>query len=244
MGRTVWREQKMKKLMWIISLISVAITAAAVTILPDRVPMHSDIAGNIDRWGSKYENFIFPVIILALALTMHLTIRYFEKQTEKGKTEKERESARTNVKVLGIVGVVTTAMFTVMQCFILYGAYTGAKENAAEMTVDIGKVSCILLGLLFIILGNFMTKTRTNSIIGTRISWSMYNDTTWKKSNRFSAIVLILAGILTIITAVLLKNSFAAMLLMLGYLLAAVILSLIYAHKVYIEELKAEKEKE
>ena len=226
--------------MWIISFISVAVTAAAVTILPDRVPMHSDISGNIDRWGSKYENFLFPAIILALALTMHLTIRHFEKQAENGRTEKEREGARTNVKVLGIVGAAMAAMFTVMQCFILYGAYTGAKENAAEMTVDIGKVSCILLGLMFIVVGNFMTKTRINRVVGIRVSWSMYNDTTWQKSNRFSAITIIIAGVLTILTAVLMKNSFTAMMLMLGYLLAAVILALIYAHKVY----KAEKESE
>ncbi len=232
----------MKKIMWIISFISVAITAAAMTILPDRVPMHSDMAGNIDRWGSKYENFIFPAIILALALTMHLIIRYFEKQTEKGKTEKDREGARSNVKVLGIVGVVMTAMFTVMQCFILYGAYTGAKENAAEMTVNIGKVSCILLGLMFIILGNFMTKTRMNSVVGVRTGWSMYNDTTWQKSNHFSAIVLIIAGLLTILTAMLLKNSLAILLIMLGYLAAAVILSLIYSYKVYKAEIMAEKE--
>jgi uncharacterized membrane protein len=51
----------MKKAMWIISLIALAGTAIVLHFMPDQVPMHYDAVGNIDRWGSKYENLIFPV---------------------------------------------------------------------------------------------------------------------------------------------------------------------------------------
>ena len=30
--------------------------------IPDKVPMHYDFAGNIDRWGSKLEILILPII--------------------------------------------------------------------------------------------------------------------------------------------------------------------------------------
>lgn len=231
----------MKKIMWIISIIPLAVTVVVLKFMPESVPMHYDALGNVDRWGSRYENLIFPAIILIIAVFMNFLIIYYERKAKKTEDDKERAGSLSNVKILGIIGTMMAAMFGVMQCFILYGAYTGAKSEATTATVDMGRVSCILIGLLFMVLGNFMTKTRINGSVGVRISWSMYNDNTWKKSNHFGAIAMIIAGILTIITAVLMKNSFGAAMTAVGYICAASAVTMIYAHKVYVEEIKLEK---
>ena len=133
------------------------------------------------------------------------------------------------------------AMSTVMQGFILYGAYNEAVSGAATWSIDIGKVSVILMGIIFIILGNFMTKTRINSTVGVRVSWSTYNDNTWRKSNRFGAYAIMIAGVVTIIMAVLLKNSFGAAMAAVGAVLLASVVTLVYARKVYLREIEAEK---
>ncbi|MCR5211835.1 MAG: SdpI family protein [Lachnospiraceae bacterium] len=234
----------MKKLIWIVSFIPLIGTALVLLFMPDSVPMHYDSTGNIDRWGSKYENLIFPIIILAMTLLWALFIGYYEKKADRANDEKESAGARTNAKVIGIVGLSVTVMFTVMQGFILYEAYTGAVSNAERQIVDIGKVSCILLGVILIVLGNFMTKTRINGVAGFRINWSMYNDNTWRKSNRFGAFAIMVAGVLTIITAVLMKNSFIATMVMLGYILIASIMTVIYSHKVYVREVESENKGE
>ena len=65
----------------------------------------------------------------------------------------------------------------------------------------------------------------------------MYNDNTWRKSNRFGAFTIMIAGVLTIITAMLMKNSFGATMLSLGYLCLTTIMTVIYAHKVYKTEI-------
>ena len=226
----------MKKLMWLISILPLVITAIVLPFLPDSVPLHYDFAGSIDRWGSKYEELLFPVLIICFALFFYQISSHFEKKAKKSGEEKEITAARSNVKILTIASIAMSALFGIMQCFILYGAYQEATAHAEKASVDIGKISCILMGLLFIILGNFMPKTRTNSIIGVRISWSMYNDTTWQKSNRFGGIALILTGILTILTAAILPNSLLATVLSLLYLTAATIVILIYAHGIYKKE--------
>ena len=46
----------MKKAMWIISWGSLVGTAIVLAFMPDSVPMHYDMAGNIDGWGSKFGN--------------------------------------------------------------------------------------------------------------------------------------------------------------------------------------------
>lgn len=231
----------MKKILWIISCIPLVFTAVVLQYMPDSIPMHYDMAGNIDRWGSKYESLIFPGIILLLSLFMTILIVYYEKKAQKETKEKEAAEARTNVKVLSITSILLAAVFTVMQAFILYGSYKEAVSGASKQAVDIGKVSVILLGILMILLGNYMPKTRTNHTIGVRISWSMYNDTTWRKSNRFGAVALMIAGILTILAAVFIKNSLGALGIMMGLLFAAVISTVMYAHKVYIQEIEKER---
>ena len=226
----------MKKIMWIISILSLVFTTVVLLFMPDSVPMHYDITGEIDRWGSKYENLLFPAIILLMSLLWHLFISYYEKKSNKASVEKERAEALSNAKVMKIVGVSMASMFTVMQGFILYSSYVEANSNATHAYIDIGKVSCILVGIIFIVLGNFMPKTKMNRVAGVRVSWSMYNDTTWMKSNRLGAVAMIIVGVLTIITTVFTKSSIAVIMLII-YLLVATVITLIYSYKVYKKEL-------
>ncbi|MCQ2520810.1 MAG: SdpI family protein [Lachnospiraceae bacterium] len=44
-----------------------------------------------------------------------------------------------------------------------------------------------------------MTKTKKNVAVGVRTTWSMYNDNTWRKSNRFGAISLMVAVVIVLI---------------------------------------------
>ena len=133
------------------------------------------------------------------------------------------------------------AMFTIMQGFILYSAYMEAQVNASQSHADIGKVSCILAGAVLIILGNYMPKAKKNHIVGVRISWSMYNDTTWMKSNLFGGVATIIAGLLTIVTTVFVRSALAVVLLLV-YILAATVITLIYSHKIYRAELSKDSE--
>ena len=227
----------MKKLMWSISFISLIGTAVAIQFIPERVPMHYDAAGNVTRWGSKNENMIFPIIILFMALFWTCFMAYYEKKALKSADEKESAGARSNAKAIGYVGAGMALMFTVWQGFIILGEYKGAILGATTQVVDIGKVSAISLGVLFILLGNIMPKTRINTTIGVQISWSMYNDTTWRKSNHFGGVAFVVAGALTIITVLIMKNSSVAMLIPAGYACLAGVACFVYAYKVY----KAEK---
>ena len=114
---------------------------------------------------------------------------------------------------LGMVGIAQALMFGCMHYFILYSSYKEA-ELGSSGAVDIAKISCILCGLLFIVLGNFMTKTKKNGVAGVRTSWSMYIDVTWRKSNRIGAYCLVIAGILTVITTAFLDGVVSTVLML------------------------------
>ena len=229
----------MKKIMWIVAMIPVVVTSIVIQFMPDIIPMHHDMAGNTDRWGSKTESMIFPVIILCVTFFWHLLICIYEKKATNAKTEKEQMEAKSSAKFLCIVGISEAVMFGIMHYFILYSACVQANTGGSKATIDIARVSCILCGIMFVVLGNFMTKAKKNAVVGLRTVWSMYNDNTWRKSNRFAAISIIVAGLLTIITTAF-TGGMTGTIYMLIYILLATVVAVAYSKKVYEHEKKEE----
>ena len=79
-------------------------------------------------------------------------------------------------------------------------------ENLSSIALDINQLLFGLPGVAMIILGNIMPKLRMNSIAGLRTVWSMKNETTWKKSQRFGGISFIVGGVIIIIVCFLTKG--------------------------------------
>ena len=233
------RKMKSKRAMWIFAAIPMIVTSIVLQFMPDTIPMHHDLAGNTDRWGSKMESFIFPVIIMFITLFWYLLIRVYEKKAVNAEVEKEQLEAKSAAKVLSIVGLSQAVMFGIMHYFILYSSYVQASTGGSKSTIDIAKVSCILCGIMFVVLGNFMTKAKKNSVVGVRTVWSMHNDNTWRKSNLIGAICIICAGLLTIITTVF-ANGIISTILMLVYIILASVIAVIYSKKEFDIERKKE----
>ncbi len=223
----------MKKLSWIISFLSLIITSIAIQFMPNRVPIHYNINGRIDDYGSKYIYLLIPIIIILNTTLLQFMERRLIINT---KNSYEKEKANTNTKVLNIVNLSVVILLTAILFLALYNAYVIGDSDSNNIDIDFLKITSILAGTLFIIIGNYLTKTKLNGVIGLRISWSMYNDNTWRKSNRFAAISIILVGVLTITTAAF-ANGIVSFIMMNVYTITAIIVMLIYAHKVYKEEI-------
>lgn len=231
----------MKRLMWIFAVLPVVVTSITLQFMPDVIPMHHDLSGNTDRWGSKMESFIFPAVILLITLMWHMLVRVFEKKAVKADSEKEQMEAKSSAKVLGIVGLTQAIMFGIMHYFVLYSSCVQALSGGSRATVDIAKVSCILCGIMFVVLGNFVTKAKKNAAVGVRTVWSMHNDNTWRRSNLIGAICIICAGVLTIVTTVF-ANGTMSTVLMLVYIILASVIAVVFSKKVYDEETENHEE--
>ena len=230
-------------------MVPFVVTSLILQGLPDKLPMHYDLQGNIDRWGSKTEELIFPIIILLFTGFWHVMIAYYEKKAKMipedkaASVNKAQAVAKSNSKLLTIVGICMAVMFGVMHFAILYASCVQANAGLSTMTLDIGKLTCTLAGIFFIIIGNFLPKTKVNSIVGVRTSWSMYNENTWRLSNRLGAWLLIIAGLLTILTTVVADGNISTILLLV-YLIAASVVLIIYSKIVYDRERREESKKD
>ena len=127
----------MKKIMWIIAMLPMAVTITVFQFIPDTIPAHYDLEGIVDRWGNKTESFILPVAILLITLFWHLMAYVFEKNAVKAKTEKERVKLESSAKVFCIVGVFHALMFGIMHFYILYLSYVQGKNGVLKAAFDI-----------------------------------------------------------------------------------------------------------
>lgn len=221
------------KALWIVTLIPTIITAIVLQFLPDKVPMHYNIHGEIDRWGSKYENFLFPGMTILFTVFWVLLILYFNKRSVRDDLDvKLRDDAKSNAMILGYMAIGVTVLFGIIQCFILLFAYTNSKSSSGTLHISIYAVTNILLGILMIVFGILMPQTKRNAIVGVRTGWSMKNDNTWQYSNKYGGIVFMITGVIVIFAACLVPN-FISTIIMLALLLIASIIIIIISYQAY-----------
>lgn len=225
----------MKILKWIIFILTILSTVFMLFILPDTVPVHFDINGTADRWGSKFELLILPVVLIACAFILDPMAKSYRKKAAEADNEKEKVEHLSNAKVLSITGIVTMCLFFVINLLTLYSVYMEVTPNSALPKIDIFQVIGVVMGITFIALGNYMPKTRKNSNIGFRLPWTQYNDVTWSKSNRFAGYVLMISGLVAIIGAIFTKGMLSTV-IMVGSLLTSIPIIVIYAYVVYKKE--------
>ena len=183
--------KKLYSVLYAVLLICVIGTVIFLILSPDRIPVHYNFAGEVDRIGSKYEDLIWPGFAIGLGTFFLLMARVPRKKGEK-----------TNEKVLMIAGVCTIIFFTLLGFCFMLKALRYDPEAAPQVSYDdVNRFVSIGIGALLAFLGNIMPKMRRNALFGLRTKWSMANDNVWQKSQRFGGIASVIAGFTMIILA-------------------------------------------
>lgn len=219
------------KILWIISVIPLVITLFVLRFLPDEIPAHYDFEGNIDRWGSKYEELIFPIIILVMALFWQLFVWHFDKKAKNAKNEKETLEAKSNKNIILLAAICEAVIFGIMHFVFMYSACKEATGDMTKSAFDSFMIINVLFGLMFIIIGNYLPRAKQNGIVGLRTGKTMNDEEVWKKANRFAGKLFIIAGIVTVVESLLIGGITATM-IMVGILIVVAIVSSVYAARV------------
>lgn len=183
--------KKLYSVLYAVLLICVIGTVVFLILSPDRIPVHFNLAGDVDRIGSKYENLVWPGFAIGLGAFFLLMARSARKKGEKA-----------NEKILMITGICTLIFFTLLGFYFMLKALRYDPEAALKVSYDdINRFVSIGIGALLVVLGNIMPKMRRNALFGLRTKWSMANDNVWQKSQRFGGIASVIAGFIMIILA-------------------------------------------
>ena len=161
----------------------------ALQFLPEQIPAHYGLNNQVTRWGSKYEALIVPIVTTILG--------YFFLGIAKV-AAKHEVNGINNENVCIVAGIVTLIIFNTMTGYALYASFNKI-ENLSSNKIDVSQLLFGILGIAMIIIGNIMPKLIMNAFTGLKTKWSMKNETTWKKSQRFGGISYIIGGVVIIV---------------------------------------------
>ena len=182
---------KSNKLYWILGgvcLVNLLGHALCLPMMPDQVPIHWNWAGVADGFGPKWSSLalgLLPVGLLLLAMAL-------PRIDPKGENF---------AKFRPIWNGVVLAM-------VLFGCAVGWLSELAVFGIvkDGSGASGLLvgggLGILFILLGNYMPRIKQNYTFGCRTPWALADEHNWNRTQRMGGFIFIVIGTACLISGV------------------------------------------
>jgi len=67
--------------------------------------------------------------------------------------------------------------------------------------ISVSKLVSLIVGLLFIYIGIYMKKIKSNWFVGIRTPWTLSNDIVWEKTHKFGGKIFVIIGGLFLISS-------------------------------------------
>ncbi|MBQ8359565.1 MAG: SdpI family protein [Oscillospiraceae bacterium] len=152
--------------------------------LPATMVSHWGADGVADGTATKaFMVFCIPLILLALHWLMLLVETALQKKNPQ------------NNKIVAICYGIIPAISLVVHAFI----YSVALEKEWNLFALLP----VLLGILFMLLGNYLPKTTRNRTTGIKLRWTMGNDENWQKTHRLGGQIWFWGGLVVMASALL-----------------------------------------
>ena len=193
----------------LVLLIPVIVGLLLWNQLPDPMPSHWNIHGEVDGYCSKaFAVFGLPALMIVLQWVCVLASMADPKQ--KNYNHKMMKLALWICPAIGL-----------LLSFMVYPAAMG-------YSVPVEVIMPIIMGVLFIVTGNWLPKCQQTYTMGIKLPWTLASEANWNATHRFGGKVWVIGGIVTLLTAFL--GSFWLLLVILAVM---VILPTVYSYLYY-----------
>jgi uncharacterized membrane protein len=169
----------------LLMVVSVGLSIWAYPQLPDQVPIHWNFSGEVDGYSSKLFAVLFNPFMLLFLYGVLLGIAEINPRKENYK------------KFEGTYRMIVYAILT-----FLVAIHIAIILNGLGYRVSMDWLGSAGIGVLFMILGNYMPRLEPNYFVGIRTPWTLENELVWTRTQRFGGKVFFLGGL------VLIANSF------------------------------------
>ncbi|HJD03573.1 MAG TPA: SdpI family protein [Candidatus Mediterraneibacter caccogallinarum] len=164
----------------LITLLPILLGLILWNRLPDTVAVHWGADGQADGWAGKaYAVFGLPCLLAAI----HLFAVLF--------TLNDPRRKNINKKPLMLVFWLIPVLSLVTNG-IVYLTAMGAD-------IDVFVICFVLIGIVFIVFGNYMPKLQQNYTVGIKMPWTLNSTENWNRTHRLGGRLFIVGGILMIL---------------------------------------------
>ena len=151
--------------------------------LPDQIPTHWDINGDVDAWSSKpLAIFGLPLFIAAIHWVCFLI-------TTADPKNKNIDGVMLHL-TLWICPTVSLLCNSLVLCVGL------------GMDISVEFIMPLMLGAMFLVLGNYLPKCKQNYTIGIKIPWTLHSEENWNRTHRFAGWLWTFSGIALMLTGI------------------------------------------
>jgi uncharacterized membrane protein len=180
----------------VIAAVAIAISIWAYPQLPPTVATHWNLSGTPDGFSSRLTAVL---IIPAIILGMTALFNALPKLDPRGENY---------AKFFGTYWLIcnTVIAFTLI-------AHAMIVASGIGYPIRIDRLMPVGVGLLFIVLGNYLTRVEPNWFVGIRTPWTLSSDTVWRKTHRTGGYVMVLGGLLVAACAALPHGAFVPVLI-------------------------------
>ncbi len=167
--------------LWLLMAAGLLVVLALYPTLPDRIPIHWNIRGEIDGWSSRSGVFIMPAGIIGLYL-LFLVLPLIDPRRE------NYPKFQSTYRILRWAFVI---FMTVM-----WGITLAAARGAS---INISFVVPVMVSALFIIFGNLMGRIRYNWFVGLRTPWALSSEDAWRLTHRVAGRAWVIGGLVSLV---------------------------------------------
>jgi len=180
--------------------------------MPAIIPTHWNAQGRINGYMTPLKAVLVPMIVIAGLALLTVVLPVISPR---------------GYGIEPFASVFAVVMLAV-QAFVLLIALT-MLLNGAGYPTHLPMVAMVGLGLLCMLMGNYMGKLRKNFFAGIRTPWTLANDEVWERTHRMAGWLFVLAGVAIVIAAFMAASIMWAICL----LLAAAFIPAIYSYVIY-----------
>lgn len=200
-------------------ILTALITAAPMLLglalwsrLPETIATHFDLNGVPNGWSSRaFTVFGLPLFLVAV----HLLCAFGTMMDPKRKNIQDKMYKL----VLWICPVISVLVCTTVYLYAL------------GVNVDMARTAEVMVGILFIIIGNYLPKCRQSYTMGIKLPWTLHDEENWNATHRFGGWLWMAGGVAYLLLALLGVRSTA---LMLAFLLVMVLAPTVYSYLYYL----------
>jgi uncharacterized membrane protein len=166
---------------WAAPLLLAAMWAFALAVyprMPERIPTHWNLHGEADGWGGRAAAFLLPAIATALAGLMVFVLPRIDPR--RANWEKFREE-----------------LWVVVNVILLFMAWIEAVTlgSALGWRIDTGRAVLGGVGVLLVVIGNYLPRIRSNWFFGIRTPWTLTSERVWRETHRVGGRAFVAAGV-------------------------------------------------
>ena len=149
--------------------------------LPDKMATHFDMEGTPNGWSSKWFAIIGIPVVLAVVNVLCTIL-----------TETDPRRHKYPEKMMKLVYWICPVVSWI--CAGLTISYELGVEFAA-----MPKFASLLMGIMFIVIGNYLPKVKQNYYMGIKLPWTYSDEENWNRTHRMAGKLWVVGGIVLLL---------------------------------------------